>query len=115
MALEALGGEMADFGGAHSRQQVLGAERPRKVVDAHFENGDAVDLAIGVAARNDLAAGERAPRLRNQLRVEAVEVEVTMPGASPEAPSPRISPPRRLCSRSARESIAAVFAAEPRR
>ena len=75
MTLEALGGEMADFGGAHSRQKILRAERPRKVVDAHFENGDAVDLAIGVADRNDLGAGERAPRLRNQLRVEAVEIE----------------------------------------
>jgi hypothetical protein len=75
VTLEALGGEMADFGGAHSRRQVLRAERPSEVVDAHLENGDAVDLAIGVADRNDLGAGEHAPGLRDQARVEAVKIE----------------------------------------
>ena len=72
---EALGGEMADFGGSHSRRQILRTERSREVVDAQLEDSDAIDFAVGVTDGNDLGAGERAPDLRNQECVEAAEVE----------------------------------------
>lgn len=66
---------MMQFGGAHSRQQILRTEGTREVVDAHFENGDAVHFAMGIAERDDFRSGERALRLQNDSGIEVIQIE----------------------------------------